>query len=97
MLSGSAAHMPSGRLNPTAPVTAVWAGLELAESVRAAPTCRFRENGNKLPPISRNAAFPPMEVKLSVARAGFQLATPAVRVIVPMPSDARPPHVFPFP
>ena len=59
----------NGTLNPTAPVTAVWAGVELAESVRAAPTCRLTENGSKLPPISRNAAFPPMEVKPSVARS----------------------------
>src|SRR2546422_6544400 len=73
----------SGTLNPTAPVTAVWAGVELAESVRAAPTCRLTENGSKLPPMSRNAAFPPMEVKPSVARSGFQRATPAVKVSVP--------------
>ncbi len=87
----------SGTLNPTAPVTAVWAGAELAESVRAAPTCRLTENGSKLPPMSRNAAFPPMEVKPSVARSGFQRATPAVKVSVPMPSDARPPQALPLP
>src|SRR3989454_5002024 len=44
----------SGTLNPAAPVTVVRAGVESAESVRAAPTCRLTENGSKLPPIRRD-------------------------------------------
>src|SRR5258706_12495730 len=87
----------SGTLNPTAPVTAVWAGVELAESVRAAPTCRLRENGRKLPPISRNAAFPPMDVKPSGGGSGFHRAPPARGGTVPIRRAPRPPQVRPAP
>src|SRR6266849_6193874 len=83
-----------GTLNPTAPMIVVVFGVEL---VLAAPNCRFTAAGSKLPPMRRNTTFPPTEVRLCVAPGCFQLATPAVNVSVERPSDARPPHVFPFP
>src|SRR6059036_2884029 len=54
----------SGTDTPTAPMTWVcfWPSTAL---VRTAPACRLRENGSKLPPISRNAALPPHEVTLT--------------------------------
>src|SRR5437899_6575453 len=87
----------SGTLIPAAPVTDVSAGVALAESVRAAPTCTLTATGSRLPPIRRMSTSPPNDVKLSVAPSGFQVATPAVNFSVPSPRDVRPPHVFPLP
>src|SRR5437870_13870464 len=89
-----------GRLTarPTAPITLVVAGrVGLAESLRAAPTCRFTDTGIRLPPMTRIAALPPMDVVLEVAVSGLKLSTPAVRVSVPRPSEARPPNALPLP
>jgi hypothetical protein len=86
----------SGMLNPTAPITRVLAGVKFAESVRAAPTCKFTATGSRLPPIRRNAAFPPTDVKLWPAPSGFQLATPSSKLTVPRPNAARPPQVWPL-
>src|SRR5260370_30509743 len=86
----------SGMLKPTAPITRVLAGVEFAESVRAAPTCKFTATGNRLPPIKRNAAFPPTDVKLWAAPSGFQLATPSSKLMVPRPNAARPPQAWPL-
>src|SRR2546427_12603381 len=87
----------SGTLKPTAPVTRVVAGTALAESLRAAPACRFTANGSRLPPISRKSALPPIDVKLSAAPSGFQVVAPAATVRGPSPSAARPPHALPLP
>src|SRR2546426_9777525 len=84
----------SGTDNPTAPMTWVcfWPSTAL---VRTAPACRLRENGSKLPPISRNAALPPHEVTLTGSMSVLSEETPAVRVKVPTPSEAWPPHALP--
>jgi len=67
--------------------------VELAESVRAAPTCRLTENGSKLA-----ADQPERRVSTDGREAlsgglGLPLATPAVRVIVPMPATRDRPGV----
>src|SRR5438552_16797409 len=70
-----------GRLTarPTAPITLVVAGrVGLAESLRAAPTCRFTDTGMRLPPMTRIAALPPMDVVLDVAFAGLGCYTPDI-------------------
>ena len=86
-----------GTLIPAAPIRVVAFAATPLELVLAPPSCMLIATGNKLPPIRRNATLPPSDVRLWVAPAGFQLATPAVSVMVESPSDARPPHVFPFP
>ena len=88
----------SGTLMPTAPMTRVAAGREVAvESERAAPTCKLTATGSREPPINRKSALPPKLVMAFVARSGFQLSTPTLTVSVPSPSAARPPHVLPLP
>src|SRR5260370_29839313 len=86
-----------GMLKPTAAITRVSAGVKLAESVRAAPTCKLTATGNRLPPTKRNPAFPPTDVKLCAAPSVFQLSTPSSKLIVPTPTAARPPQVLPLP
>src|SRR6266576_3837007 len=73
-----------------------------AESPLAAPTrapCRSRliDSGIRLPPITRNDALPPNDVKLSDAPFGFQLATPAVRLMLASPNVPRAPNAVPLP
>src|SRR5436309_12154555 len=57
----------------------------------------FSETGIKLPPIARKPATPPTDVVLSVAPFGFQLATPAVRLMLASPNVARAPNAVPLP
>src|SRR5436309_2517704 len=57
----------------------------------------FSETGIKLPPIARKPATPPTDVVLSVAPFGFQLAMPAVRLMLARPSEARAPNAVPLP
>src|SRR2546430_2680794 len=91
----------SGTLQPTAPSTVADAGTVSAPDVpRAlwpAPTGRWTETGIRLPPMSRNAAVAPYEVARAFWPSGFHEATPAVRVMVPTPSAARPPNAWPLP
>src|SRR4029077_944617 len=87
----------SGTLMPAAPRAVAPSPAPRPELVPAPPSCGLIATGNKLPPIRRNATLPPTDVRLWVAPAGFQLATPAVSVMVERPSEARPPHVLPFP
>ena len=51
----------------------------------------------RLPPITRNPAWPPTDVKLSVAPFGFHDAMPAVRVMFASPSEPRAPNAVPLP
>src|SRR5205809_1214980 len=89
--------MGRGTLKPTAPMTRVLAAVPLAESVRAAPSCRFTLTGSRVPPISRKSASPPSDVNDSAAPLGFQVDTPAVSVTVPSPTATRPPQASPSP
>src|SRR5216110_1570157 len=63
-----------------------------AESVLVAPacaafTCKLMETGMRLPPITRNAAWPPKDVRLSLAPFCFHDAMPAVSVMFANPSE----------
>src|SRR5216117_57940 len=53
--------------------------------------------GIKLPPIALNAATPPTDVVASSAPFGFQLARPAVKLMLASPKVARAPKAVPFP
>src|SRR6267154_4214928 len=53
--------------------------------------------GIRLPPIARNAATPPTEVVAWSAPFGFQLARPAVKLMLASPKVARAPKAVPFP
>src|SRR5881394_242690 len=88
-----------GTLTATPPpaVIRVVLGLAFAAPIVAAPTCRFRAIGSRLPPIMRNAALPPTDVKLSAAPLGFQLERPAVSCRLASPSEARAPNAVPLP
>src|SRR6266446_2676478 len=55
------------------------------------------ETGIRLPPIARKPATAPTDVVLSLAPFGFQLATPAVKLMFARPSVARAPNAVPFP
>src|SRR5213595_2649465 len=73
-----------------------------AESVLVAPacaafTCKLMETGMRLPPITRNAAWPPKDVRLSLAPFCFHDAMPAVSVMFANPSEPRAPNAVPLP
>src|SRR6266511_1554864 len=55
---------------PPPAVTRVFAESLFAAPALAAPICRFRATGIKLPPIILNAALPPTDVALSAAPLG---------------------------
>src|SRR5438067_251665 len=88
-----------GTLTLTAPPrpSRVTAESPLAAPACAAPTWRLMETGIRLPPITRNAAWPPTDVKLSLAPFGFHDAIPAVSVIFASPSEPRAPNAVPLP
>src|ERR1051325_1417665 len=83
----------SGTLTPTAPNTVVDAGTVSAPDVPMAlcpaPSCRLTERGIKLPPMRRKAAVPPYVVARAFWPSGFHEATPAVSVMVPIPSAGK--------
>src|SRR6266487_2834986 len=62
-----------------------------------APNWIFSAMGIKLPPMARNCATPPTDVVLALAPFGFQLATPAVKLMLASPSVPRAPNAVPFP
>src|SRR6266540_1545415 len=82
---------------PPPAVTRVVAESLFAAPALAAPICRFRATGIKLPPIILNAALPPTDVALSAAPLGFHDATPAVTERLARPSVARAPNAVPLP
>src|SRR5207253_1670134 len=90
---------------PSAPVTAVPVTGEttrFATSVWARQSCTFERTpleaiGGRVPQVIRNAAFPPIDVRLSVPPPGCQLAAHAVKLAMPRPHDSRTPHVLPLP
>src|SRR5258706_5199634 len=88
-----------GTLTLTAPPRPrrVSAESPLAAPVWEAPTCRLMETGMRLPPITRNPAWPPTDVKLALAPSGFHDDRPAVSVIFASPSETRAPNAVPFP
>src|SRR6058998_2099788 len=57
----------------------------------------FRAMGIRLPPIARNCATPPTDVVLELAPFGFQLETPAVKLMLARPSVPRAPNAVPLP
>src|SRR6266516_6880798 len=69
---------------------------EIAPAVPA-PNWIFSAIGIRLPPMARNCATPPTEVVLAGAPFGFQLATPAVKLMLASPSVARAPKAVPLP
>src|SRR6266508_3441844 len=62
-----------------------------------APSCRFSEIGSRLPPITRNPAFAPTEVVLSLNPSGFHDASPAVMLRLARPNVPRAPNAVPLP
>src|SRR6266496_3015864 len=62
-----------------------------------APSWILSAIGIRLPPMARNCATPPTEVVLASAPFGFQLATPAVKLMLASPSVARAPNAVPLP
>src|SRR5437667_4464309 len=75
----------------------VTAAVSVAELPVPAPSWMFTANGIKLPPMSLNCAVPPTDVTLLVYPFGFQLETPAVKLMLAMPSVARAPNAVPLP
>src|SRR6267378_2715893 len=67
------------------------------ELVVPAPSWKFSATGMRLPPMTLNCAVPPTDVKLLLAPLGFQLETPAVRLMLARPSVARAPNAVPLP
>src|SRR5438105_14427996 len=57
----------------------------------------FSATGIRLPPMTRNCATPPTDVELAPASFGFQLAIPAVKLMLARPSVARAPNAVPLP
>src|SRR6266852_3632506 len=57
-----------------------------------APSWMFTATGIRLPPMTLNCAVPPTDVMLLVDPLGFQLATPAVKLMLARPSVARAPN-----
>src|SRR6266704_2214082 len=75
----------------------VTAAVSVAELPVPAPSWMFTATGIKLPPMTLNCAVPPTEVTLLVYPFGFQLETPAVKLMLAMPSVARAPNAVPLP
>src|SRR6266566_2052316 len=71
--------------------------VSLMALIVPAPSWMLREMGIRLPPIARNCATPPTDVALAGAPFGFQLATPAVKLMLASPSVARAPKAVPLP
>src|SRR2546426_3442358 len=96
---GSILRPGMGKLTASPPpnVSRVRAESPLAAPWWAAPNWRFIATGNRLPPITRNAALPPTELTLLDAPSGFHVVTPAVSDRLTRPSDARAPNTFPLP
>src|SRR5947208_2485285 len=57
----------------------------------------FKATGIRLPPMTRNWATPATDVELAPASCGFQLAMPAVKLMLARPSVARAPNAVPLP
>src|SRR2546425_10237911 len=62
-----------------------------------APSWMFTATGIRLPPITLNCATPPTDVMLLLYPFGFQLESPAVRLMFAIPSVARAPNAVPLP
>src|SRR5439155_16475731 len=63
---------------------------EIAPAVPA-PNWILSAIGIRLPPMARNCATPPSEVVLAAALFGFQLVTPAVKLLLAIPTLSRAP------
>src|SRR5438093_7639839 len=69
---------------------------EIALAVPA-PSWILSAIGIRLPPMARNCATPPTDVELALAPFGFQLAMPAVKLMLAKPSVPRAPNAVPLP
>src|SRR5687767_4530175 len=88
-----------GTLTLTAPPRPILVrlGLPFPSPVREALSCRLTATGSRLPPITRNAAWPPNDVKSSGAPSGFQNESPPVSDRLASPTVARAPNAVPLP
>src|SRR5260221_12622969 len=82
---------------PAPAVRRVVAESPFAAPALAAPTWRFSATGIRLPPITLNAALPPIDVTLSGFPEGFHDTTPAVSERLARPSVPRAPNAVPLP
>src|SRR5712691_6169901 len=91
---GTLALMPAPAMMFVRFASKALAPVPIAVAV-APPSWMFRATGSRLPPMTRNAATPPVEVRLSLYPWGFQVASPAVRLRFTSPRVARAPHAVP--
>src|SRR5439155_14491787 len=89
-------------LTPAPPRNVVSLGTNVTvpvstELVVLPPSWKFSATGMRLPPMTLNCAVPPTDVKLWLYPLGFQLETPAVKLMLARPSVARAPNAVPLP